>query len=224
MARASATSRDTVRTPRWTRPMPRAWAGSSKQPMDEESSSWWVASTGARPNSQIRPWRLAADGRQQSHTQYNPVAEGSQLPQCFCRCGQRRHGPRCDGLEHLTDDRCCPRGRSHNHDRLQRPSLPHRRTPICIFTSARKVGGKPWLDSEATPAKTPGGYWGTYSKETDQKTAGRFYNYSRIGRYTPEMKSTSTIRRETVTKTSTATCWPQPGCSARPRNDSMVHS
>ena len=52
-----------------------------------------------------------------------------------------------------------------------------------------KVGGKPWLDSEATPAKTPGGYWGTYSKETDQKTAGRFYNYSRIGRYTPEMKS-----------------------------------
>jgi hypothetical protein len=52
-----------------------------------------------------------------------------------------------------------------------------------------KVGGKPWLDSEATPTKTPGGYWGTFSKETEQKTAGRFYNYSRIGRYTPEMKS-----------------------------------
>jgi hypothetical protein len=52
-----------------------------------------------------------------------------------------------------------------------------------------KVGGKPWLDSEATPTNAPGGYWGTYSKETNQKTAGRFYDYSRIGRYTPEMKS-----------------------------------
>jgi hypothetical protein len=52
-----------------------------------------------------------------------------------------------------------------------------------------KVGGKPWLDSEATPTNALGGYWGTYSKETNVKTAGAFYNYSRIGRYTPEMKS-----------------------------------
>jgi hypothetical protein len=52
-----------------------------------------------------------------------------------------------------------------------------------------KVNGKPWLDTEATPTNAPGHYWGTYSKETNMKTAGRFYNYSRIGRYTPEMKS-----------------------------------
>jgi hypothetical protein len=52
-----------------------------------------------------------------------------------------------------------------------------------------KVGGKPWLDSEATPANTPGGYWGSYSKETNEKTGGKFYNYSRIGRYTTDMKT-----------------------------------
>ena len=52
-----------------------------------------------------------------------------------------------------------------------------------------KVSGKPWLDTEATPTNAPGGYWSTYSKETMAKTAGKFYNFSRIGRYTPEMKS-----------------------------------
>jgi hypothetical protein len=52
-----------------------------------------------------------------------------------------------------------------------------------------KVNGKPWLDSEATPTNTPGGYWGSYSKETNEKTGGRFYNYSRIGRYTTDMKN-----------------------------------
>jgi hypothetical protein len=51
-----------------------------------------------------------------------------------------------------------------------------------------KVSGKPWLDTEATPSNAPGGYWDTYSKETNVKTGGAFYNYSRIGRYTPEMK------------------------------------
>lgn len=50
-----------------------------------------------------------------------------------------------------------------------------------------KVPGKPWLDSEATP-QTPGGYWGKYSKQTTMETDGRYYNYSRIGRYTDEMK------------------------------------
>lgn len=50
-----------------------------------------------------------------------------------------------------------------------------------------KVQGKPWLDSEATP-KTPGGYWGRYSKETHLESRGRYYNYSRIGRYTESMK------------------------------------
>jgi hypothetical protein len=49
-----------------------------------------------------------------------------------------------------------------------------------------KVEGKPWLDSESTPKGW--GYWGAYSKRTHQETEGRYYNYSRIGRYTPEMK------------------------------------
>lgn len=50
-----------------------------------------------------------------------------------------------------------------------------------------KIEHKPWLDTEATPGKTPGGYWGSFSKETHQ--AGKSYhNYSRIGRYTKEMK------------------------------------
>lgn len=48
--------------------------------------------------------------------------------------------------------------------------------------------GKPWLDSEATPDHTPGGYWGRFSKQTHQADP-RFYNYSRIGRYTAEMKA-----------------------------------
>ncbi len=47
--------------------------------------------------------------------------------------------------------------------------------------------GKPWLDSEATPGNAPGKYWGKYSKRTHQAD-GSFYNYSRIGRYTAEMK------------------------------------
>lgn len=51
-----------------------------------------------------------------------------------------------------------------------------------------KEKGKPWFDSEATPVNTPNGYWGKYSKETHQKTKKKYYNYSRIGRYTKEMK------------------------------------
>jgi len=47
--------------------------------------------------------------------------------------------------------------------------------------------GKPWLDSEATPKQTPGGYWGRFSKQTHQADS-KYYNYSRIGRYTAEMK------------------------------------
>ncbi len=52
----------------------------------------------------------------------------------------------------------------------------------------KKEAGKPWLDSESTP-KTflKEGYWGTFSKETHQSDSS-FYNYSRIGRYTDEMK------------------------------------
>jgi hypothetical protein len=58
-----------------------------------------------------------------------------------------------------------------------------------------KVRGKVWLDTEATPGKsTPGGYWGSYSKRTHQRTKGAYYNYSRIGRYT-EMMKVEQIRR-----------------------------
>lgn len=50
-----------------------------------------------------------------------------------------------------------------------------------------KEPGKPWLDSESTPDNAPGGYWGRYSKETHQADSS-YHNYSRIGRYTAEMK------------------------------------
>jgi hypothetical protein len=50
-----------------------------------------------------------------------------------------------------------------------------------------KVPGKPWLDSESTPPAKEG-YWGRYSKHSTMETDGSYYNYSRIGRYTPEMK------------------------------------
>ena len=58
-----------------------------------------------------------------------------------------------------------------------------------------KVPGKPWLDSEATP-HAPGGYWGKYSKQTTMTTDGAYYNYSRIGRYTPAMKQNQCERTE----------------------------
>jgi hypothetical protein len=45
-----------------------------------------------------------------------------------------------------------------------------------------KVAGKPWIETEGSPAAT-GGYWGSYSK------LDGYYNYIRIGRYTSEMKS-----------------------------------
>lgn len=47
---------------------------------------------------------------------------------------------------------------------------------------------KPWLDSEASPDQTPGGYWGRFSKESHQADKS-YHNYSRIGRYTAEMKA-----------------------------------
>ena len=52
------------------------------------------------------------------------------------------------------------------------------------------VSGKPWLDTEASPNNAPdGGYWNTYSKETNINTGGSYYNYSRIGRYTSAMQT-----------------------------------
>jgi hypothetical protein len=46
---------------------------------------------------------------------------------------------------------------------------------------------KPWVDTESTPKNAPGRYWGDFSKET-HKADSTYYNYSRIGRYTSEMK------------------------------------
>lgn len=63
-----------------------------------------------------------------------------------------------------------------------------------------KVPGSPWLDTEATPKSTPGGYWGTYSKQTHRQTSSEYYNYSRIGRYTEEMKANQIRRTEQETR------------------------
>jgi hypothetical protein len=46
-----------------------------------------------------------------------------------------------------------------------------------------KDGKRPYIESEGSPAKTPNGYWGRYSKEEG------YYNYIRIGRYTEDMKA-----------------------------------
>jgi hypothetical protein len=47
---------------------------------------------------------------------------------------------------------------------------------------AKRVPGKPYVESEATPSNAPGGYWGKYSKRKD------LYNYINIGLYTDAMK------------------------------------
>jgi hypothetical protein len=39
-----------------------------------------------------------------------------------------------------------------------------------------------YIESEGSPSKTPGGYWGSFSKSDG------YYNYIRIGRYTEQMK------------------------------------
>ncbi|MHC4324118.1 MAG: hypothetical protein ACYSUX_07580 [Planctomycetota bacterium] len=45
-----------------------------------------------------------------------------------------------------------------------------------------KDGVRAYIESEGSPAKTPGGYWGSFSKSDG------YYNYIRIGRYTGQMK------------------------------------
>ena len=51
-----------------------------------------------------------------------------------------------------------------------------------------KKEGKPWLDSESTPKRVPlSGYWSAFSKQAHMADK-TFWNYSRIGRYTEEMK------------------------------------
>ncbi len=48
---------------------------------------------------------------------------------------------------------------------------------------SKRVTGKPYIESEATPGNAPGGYWGTYSKKDG------YYNYINIGVYTDAMKA-----------------------------------
>jgi len=45
-----------------------------------------------------------------------------------------------------------------------------------------KDGVRAYIQSEGSPAKTPGGYWGSFSKSDG------YYNYIRIGRYNGQMK------------------------------------
>ena len=46
-----------------------------------------------------------------------------------------------------------------------------------------KDGDRAYIESEGSPAKTPGGYWGSFSKSDG------YYNYIRIGRYNRQMKN-----------------------------------
>jgi acetyl esterase/lipase len=48
---------------------------------------------------------------------------------------------------------------------------------------SEKVPGKPYIESEGTPANAPGKYWGKYSKKPD------YYNYINIGLYNEQMKA-----------------------------------
>ena len=48
---------------------------------------------------------------------------------------------------------------------------------------AKRVTGKPYVQSEATPGNAPGGYWGKYSKRDG------YYNYINIGVYNDAMKA-----------------------------------
>jgi hypothetical protein len=45
-----------------------------------------------------------------------------------------------------------------------------------------KDGVRAYIESEGSPPKTPGGYWGSFSKSDG------YYNYIRIGRYNGQMK------------------------------------
>jgi hypothetical protein len=48
---------------------------------------------------------------------------------------------------------------------------------------AQKDNRRPWIQSEGVPEfGEPGAYWGAFSKQA------KFYNYIRIGRYSPQMK------------------------------------
>jgi hypothetical protein len=56
---------------------------------------------------------------------------------------------------------------------------------------SERAAGKPYIESEATPANAPGGYWGTYSKQDG------YYNYLNIGVYSDALKADQ-IRQTTA--------------------------
>jgi hypothetical protein len=56
-----------------------------------------------------------------------------------------------------------------------------------IHHSAR-IPGKPYVETEGTPANAPGGYWGSYSKREG------FNNYLNVGVYTDAMKENQKTR------------------------------
>ncbi len=61
--------------------------------------------------------------------------------------------------------------------------IPPPKSADLLVHHSPKVPGRPWIESEGTPSNAPGKYWRSYSKQ-----AG-YYNYIRIGRYTPAMKA-----------------------------------
>lgn len=55
---------------------------------------------------------------------------------------------------------------------------------------SNRVNGKPYVQTEGSAPKAPGGYWGAYSKQGSQWNNGPdMYQYINIGVYTEEMKS-----------------------------------
>ena len=67
-------------------------------------------------------------------------------------------------------------------------SVPPQNADIYVHHSA-KVDGKPWIETEGSPPSHNGqGYWGKFTKASHMDNPG-FYNYSRIGRCTSQMKA-----------------------------------
>lgn len=80
---------------------------------------------------------------------------------------------------------------------------------------AKKEAGKPYLDTESTPKTNfSKGYWGAFSK-AEHFQDSLYYNYSRIGRYTKEMKKDQLAKTKEAMKTDSgillASTWLQCG-------------
>jgi len=53
-----------------------------------------------------------------------------------------------------------------------------------------RAEGKPYIETEGSPSSTPGGYWGSYSKQGEEYGNGPdLYQYINIGIYTDSMKA-----------------------------------